>query len=137
MGKVAFEFSAGGLVIDRNKILMIRVENLQKEIVWTFPKGHIEKKETAQEAALREVVEETGYNCEILKNIDSVQYWFKDKEKLIKKTVKWFLMKPLEKIKEPDSEILEIRWQEFREAEKNLNYKNDKELLKKAINQNV
>ncbi|OGS20776.1 MAG: hypothetical protein A3J83_01685 [Elusimicrobia bacterium RIFOXYA2_FULL_40_6] len=116
---------------------MIKVENLQKEIVWTFPKGHIEKNETAREAALRELVEETGYNCEILKPVDSVQYFFKDKDRLVKKTVEWFLMKPLEKIKEPDPEVLEVGWREFKEAESILSYKNDKELLRKAINENV
>ena len=137
MGKVTFEFSAGGLVINKSKILMIKVENLQKEIVWTFPKGHIEKNETAREAALRELVEETGYNCEILKPVDSVQYFFKDKDRLVKKTVEWFLMKPLEKIKEPDPEVLEVGWREFKEAESILSYKNDKELLRKAINENV
>lgn len=61
-----FEYSAGGLIVRKTKILMVQVRNLEGHIVWTFPKGHIEKGETEEQTALREVYEETGWKCKIL-----------------------------------------------------------------------
>jgi ADP-ribose pyrophosphatase YjhB (NUDIX family) len=127
-----FEFSAGGIVAEGTRVLLVRTKNLNGEEVWTFPKGHIEKKEKAAEAALREVIEETGYSCEIINKIGSVEYFFKDKGELIKKTVQWFLMKPLPagKTREPDSEIDEVKWVEIKQADKLLSYDSDKKTLK-------
>jgi 8-oxo-dGTP pyrophosphatase MutT (NUDIX family) len=131
-GKVRFEFSAGGVVREADKLLMVKVENLEGKIAWTFPKGHLEKGEKAAQAALREVEEETGYRCEILEPFDKVQYFFKREGQLIKKDVTWFLMKPLEKtgVHDPE-EILETRWVSFDEADKIAKYKSDKQILKK------
>ncbi|OGS21176.1 MAG: hypothetical protein A2252_05200 [Elusimicrobia bacterium RIFOXYA2_FULL_39_19] len=126
------EFSSGGIILENDKVLLIYVENLSGTKVWTFPKGHIEKGETCTQAALREVVEEAGYECEILEEIDNIEYFFNHKEKRIKKNVKWFLMKPLAKIKEPDNEVLAVKWLDVEEADKLLGYESDKELLKKA-----
>jgi len=109
--KVRFEFSAGGVVREKNQLLMVKVKNLEGKITWTFPKGHLEKGETAKEAALREVEEETGYQCEILEPLDKVEYFFKRENQLIKKHVTWFLMKPLKKSGMHDpKEIIETRW---------------------------
>ena len=130
--KVRLEFSAGGVVQDGENLLMVKVENLEGKRVWTFPKGHIEKGEKAPEAALREVEEETGYRCEILKPFDKVQYWFKREGQLINKTVTWFLMKPLEKTGTHDAEeVLETRWVSMDEAIKLAKYKSDKQILGK------
>jgi hypothetical protein len=49
---IKFEYSAGGVVVNDNKeVLLIKTKNLKNETVITFPKGHIEKNETSQEAA--------------------------------------------------------------------------------------
>ncbi len=127
-----FEFSAGGVVQDGASLLMVKVQNLKGDQVWTFPKGHIEKGETAEEAALREVEEETGFRCRLVKPFDRVQYFFRRDGMLTKKTVVWFLMQPLEKTGAHDAdEILETRWMTFEEAQKLTKYKSDKQLLKK------
>jgi 8-oxo-dGTP diphosphatase len=125
-----FEFSAGGIVREENNLLMVKVRNLEGEEIWTFPKGHIEKGEKAAEAALREVQEETGYHCRIEQPFERVQYWFKRENLLTKKTVTWFLMKPLEKKGGFDTEeILETKWMPFAEALKLARYKSDKKIL--------
>ena len=127
-----FEFSAGGIVQDGKRLLMVKVENLEGHLRWTFPKGHIEKGENAQGAALREVEEETGYRCQALRPFERVQYYFQRDGQLVKKTVTWFLMKPLEKTGEPDAdEILETAWVSMEEAKKRATYKSDKKLLSK------
>jgi 8-oxo-dGTP diphosphatase len=130
--KSRFEFSAGGIVLDGDRLLMVKVKNLEGEERWTFPKGHIEKDETAEEAALREVQEETGYRCQIGERFERVQYYFQRSGQLIKKTVAWFLMKPLEKTGKPDAEeILDTEWVSMEEAESRATYKSDKKLLAK------
>jgi len=111
---------------------MVKVENLEGEQLWTFPKGHIEPGEKAPEAALREVQEETGYVCRILKPFERVQYYFQRDGELTKKTVTWFLMEPLKKSGIPDAdEILETEWVSLEEAQKRAKYKSDKKLLAK------
>ena len=49
------EHSAGGVILEDGRVLLIQMRNLKGEKVWTFPKGHIEPGETAEAAALREV----------------------------------------------------------------------------------
>jgi 8-oxo-dGTP diphosphatase len=113
---------------------MVKVENLEGDSIWTFPKGHIEKGEKSEEAALREVQEETGYRCEIVAPFERVQYWFKRDDLLTKKTVNWFLMKPIEKTGDFDpEEILETRWFPIAEAAALARYKSDKKILAKLM----
>jgi len=111
---------------------MVKVQNLEGDQLWTFPKGHIERGEKAEEAALREVEEETGYRCEIVRPFERVQYYFRRDDQLTKKTVTWFLMRPLEKtgVHDPE-EILEAEWVSMGEAQKRAKYKSDKTLLGK------
>lgn len=56
-------FTAGGLVIQNSKILLVRHKKLG---IWLAPGGHIEDLEMPHQAALREVLEETGIQCEIM-----------------------------------------------------------------------
>ena len=127
------EFSAGGVIIKDKKLLLVKVKNLSGKIVWTFPKGHIEKSETIENTALREVSEETGYSCEIIKPLGKTQYSFRHKNKFISKKVVWFLMSPLKKIGIHDHEILTTRWVKINEARKYLKYETDLKLLEKIL----
>lgn len=125
-----FEYSAGGVVFEKNKILLIEVENLSGKIVWTFPKGHIETGEDARMAALREVEEETGYTCEIIRELPRASYHFMRSGILARKTVRWFLMRPIEKreLKSKD-EVRRLSWKGVGESEKHLIYPSDLHLL--------
>jgi 8-oxo-dGTP pyrophosphatase MutT (NUDIX family) len=125
-----FEFSAGGIARDGDRLLMIHVRNLEGREMWTFPKGHLEAGETAAQAALREVEEETGYRCEIIAPLEKVAYWFERDAVITKKTVTWFVMKALEKTGVHDpKEILEARWVALDEAKQLIRYKSDKKIL--------
>ena len=129
MGKVAFERSAGGVVVQDGKVLLIKAKDLKGRTVWTLPKGLIEPNEDPKEAALREVREETGYECEVIKELPPTQYWFRRGGQLVKKTVHWFLMRPLRQAGEPDWEVEAAQWVPLAEAKKLLTYKLDRELL--------
>ncbi|MEN3013959.1 MAG: NUDIX domain-containing protein [Endomicrobiia bacterium] len=128
--KVSFEFSAGGVVIDKNKVLVIKTKNLKGETVYTFPKGHIEKEETPEAAALREVKEETGVEAKIIKKIKDVEYWFIEDGKKIHKNVCWYLMEPISVKQIKSKEVEEVLWYEIKNVEDILTYKSDKELIK-------
>lgn len=126
------DFSCGGIVWDEEKrqLLLVQVENLSKERVWTFPKGHPENGESDEAAALREVREETGWECVVRNFLMDVQYFYTDKKERIHKTVRWFVMKPVaQKGSFQEEEIEDCRWVSLEEAEKLISYESDKTLL--------
>jgi len=124
------EFSAGGVVIDDcGQFLLIRARDLRNRAVWTLPKGTLTPGETSEQAALREVQEETGYRCQVVRELEPVTYWFQRDGRRIKKTVHWFLMRPLEKIGDHDHEVDEIAWARRDEALQRLRYDSDRRLL--------
>ena len=129
-----FEFSAGGVARDGDNVLMIRVKTLEGKEVWTFPKGHLEPGETAEQAAVREVEEETGYRCAIAAPLERVAYWFERDGILTKKSVTWFLMTPVEKTGAHDpEEILEACWVPLADVQARIRYKSDKKILGKLL----
>ena len=124
------EFSAGGLVLDEHgKILLIRARDLRNRPVWTLPKGTLAPGETSAAAALREVREETGYRCELVRELEPVTYWFQHDGRRIKKTVHWFLMRPLEKVGEHDHEVDEVLWADREDALSRLRYDSDRRMV--------
>ncbi len=128
------DFSCGGIVWDQKKqeLLLIFVENLSKARVWTFPKGHPEANENDQETALREVVEETGWRCEIDRPLWDTRYWYVRNGVRYHKTVRWFVMRPLTQVGPVhEGEVLDSKWCDLAEAKRLLAYDSDKELLKR------
>jgi 8-oxo-dGTP pyrophosphatase MutT (NUDIX family) len=127
------EFSAGGLVFDEaGRVLLIRARDLRHQPVWTLPKGALKPGESSADAALREVCEETGWRCEVVRELAPVTYWFHRGGRRIRKTVRWYLMRPLEKVGEHDHEVDEVLWAERAEAESRLRYDSDRRLLAAA-----
>jgi ADP-ribose pyrophosphatase YjhB (NUDIX family) len=130
----AREVSAGGIVVDEGKVLLVRTRNLKGDLVWTFPKGHVEAGESARQTALREVEEETGYRCRVLESIGTVRYHFQRSGRLINKRVSWYWMKAGAKLGKPDeAEVYAVRWSSFKNAEGLLKYPSDRELLHKTL----
>lgn len=124
------ELSAGGVVAREGKLLLVKVCNLKGEEVWTFPKGHLDKGETALEAALREVEEETGWKCRSLGPLTTVGYKFTRQGRLVDKKVKWFRMAPVEKTGKPDeTEIMKAEWVAAAACRKRLKYPSDLKIL--------
>lgn len=128
------DFSCGGIVWDekKEKLLLIFVENLSKARVWTFPKGHPETGEKDTEAALREVVEETGWRCEIVRPLQDTRYWYSRGGVRYHKTVRWFIMRPQSQVGPVhEGEVLDAKWCSLSEAKERLAYPSDKELLER------
>ncbi|MFA6583508.1 MAG: NUDIX hydrolase [Elusimicrobiaceae bacterium] len=123
------EFSCGGIVLKENKICLICVAGFDRTI-WTLPKGHLEQGETARKAALREVEEETGCRCRIIRPAGRINYSFRANSITVHKTVQWYLMEFKVKVRNPDPrEIADVRWLEFESARKLVRYDSDRRLI--------
>jgi ADP-ribose pyrophosphatase YjhB (NUDIX family) len=128
------QFSAGGLVVDdAGRVLLIRARDLRNQPVWTLPKGALNPGESAADAALREVREETGWECEVVRELDAVTYWFQRDGRRIRKTVRWYLMRPLRKAGEHDHEVDEVLWTDPGDARARLRYESDLRLVNTMV----
>lgn len=84
------EVSAGGVVIEKGRVLTLK----KYQGDWVLPKGRVEDGESREEAALREVYEETGIEGELKGYIGYLKYNFTTRDgKRIRKTVYYYLMK--------------------------------------------
>ena len=110
-------------------MLLIRARDLRNRPVWTLPKGTLVTGETSADAALREVREETGWRCELVRELEAVTYWFQRDGDRVRKTVRWYLMRPLEKVGEHDHEVDEVAWTTREDALTRLRYDSDRRLL--------
>jgi 8-oxo-dGTP pyrophosphatase MutT (NUDIX family) len=82
--------SAGGLVVLGSRILLISTQAGRR---WQLPKGHIEEGETPEQAAVREVREETGVTSRVVAPLPGVEYWFVERgAHRIHKQVDYFLL---------------------------------------------
>jgi 8-oxo-dGTP diphosphatase len=97
---------------------------------WSLPKGKLEDGEGWQEAALREVEEETGYRCEPSIELPPISYMDR---KARRKLVRYWLMEPAEGRFEPHGEVDDLRWVTRPEADELLTYPHDKDLVRKAV----
>ena len=111
----------------RNRIAVI---HRPKYMDWSLPKGKLEKGETFEEAALREVREETGFTCTVTDELPPVTYLDR---KARSKLVRYWLMEPGKGRFEPHDEVDELRWLTSREARKLLTYDHDRELVAVAM----
>jgi len=125
------EHSAGGVIFEDGSVLLILVKNLKGDQVWTFPKGHLEPGETPEAAAIREVSEETGWDCEITSPLYKAEYSFLRGEMLVDKEVHWFLVKRVggDGLPRTPDEVLDMKWLPLAEAENELVYKSDLEII--------
>jgi 8-oxo-dGTP pyrophosphatase MutT (NUDIX family) len=122
--------SAGGVVWQNRRVLLIRTSTRAGRTVWTLPKGRMEEDEELPDTALREVREETGYLCDLVRPLRETSYQFQVDGVLIDKTVHWFLMRPDARVGTFDRrEVDEARWVPFREAVAKLSYHSDQDLL--------
>jgi bis(5'-nucleosidyl)-tetraphosphatase len=129
------ETSAGGVVFrvsaGRPVYLLIRdsYDN------WGFPKGHVEPDEAPEEAALREVSEETGVSDLSLRGVvDQIDWYFRFRGQLIHKLCRFFLLETsaTETVPQHNEGITACRWVSFEDAEKLISYANARDVLRRA-----
>ena len=133
------EVSAGGLVIDSTgtKGLLIGRRDLKDQsrerLLWSLPKGHIEEGETPEQAAVREVQEETGIQSEISRELGVIDFWFMAGGNRIHKTVHHFLFKETGGELAPQiTEVDDVGWFPLSEIVELLAYPDEKKLIAKS-----
>src|SRR4051812_46118813 len=123
------EYSSGGVVYRRNEGQGIDVALIYRtrHDDWSLPKGHIEAGETREQAALREVKEETGLDAHIERPIGDAVYFFRKRGgDLVRKTVYHYLMEAMStELGKPNWEVTEARWVPMAEAHALLSYEKD------------
>jgi 8-oxo-dGTP pyrophosphatase MutT (NUDIX family) len=131
------ELSAGGVVFRRTQdgphYLLIRVGGR-----WSFPKGMVLKGESAEQAALREIAEETGLAPSALHlraSLPDVDYAFRWAGRLVFKRVHNFLVESIGdgQLQPQLSEVEEVRWFASEEAKRRLSFKNSLPILEAAV----
>ena len=133
------EVSAGGLVIDSTgtKGLLIGRRDLKDQtrerLLWSLPKGHIEEGETPEQAAIREVQEETGIESEIARELGVIDFWFMACGNRIHKTVHHYLFKEVGGSLAPQiTEVDDVGWFPLGEIIELLAYPDEKKLIAKS-----
>jgi 8-oxo-dGTP diphosphatase len=96
---------------------------------WSLPKGKLDPGESHQEAALREVEEETGVSCRLRRSLGAVSY--RDSRGR-RKEVRYWLMEPVAGSFAPSREVDAIRWLRPEEALAALTYDLDRDVLRLA-----
>ena len=124
-----YENSCGAIVFNENteKILLVKMHNGN----WGFPKGHIEKDETKEETAIREVLEETNVRIKIIPDFER-EIKYIPNEKTIKKVTIFMGITQDEEVTIDTFEIEDFKWCTYEEALKLVTYKLQKDVLENA-----
>lgn len=130
------ETSAGGLVIRRTgepEAALIARYDRRRRLVWSLPKGHVEEGETIEQAALREVNEETGLTAAIVAPLGIIDFWFAVEDRRIHKTVHHYLMQyETGDISDEDPEVVDVAWVPIDDVTSRLAYRDERRLVAKA-----
>ena len=131
------ETSAGGLVLDLSGPVpqgaLIGRTNRRGRLLWSLPKGHLEEGETLEQAAVREVAEETGITGEVIGSLGTIDFWFVVNGRRVHKTVHHYLMRAVSgELSDSDVEVTEVAWVPLTELGGRLAYADERALVERA-----
>jgi 8-oxo-dGTP pyrophosphatase MutT (NUDIX family) len=131
------EVSAGGVVYrigpDGVEVVLAARRTRRGDLAWGLAKGGIEADESAEQAAIREVREETGIEAEIESSLGETRYFYVWEDVRIRKTVHFFLMRATGgDPNDRDDEMEDVQWFALERALKRAAYRGEREVLGRA-----
>jgi mutator protein MutT len=130
------ELSAGGAVVHNNQVIVIVPvkRDASRRRVLGLPKGHLDGGETPEEAAKREVAEETGVTAELIEKLGEVEYNYERRGRRRAKRVVFYLFEYRSgSLEDHDQEIEDARWMPLEEAAEALTYPGEREIVRRAL----
>jgi len=130
------EFSAGGVVVRDGDCIVIvptrRAADGSK--VLALPKGHPDGDESAADAALREVREETGVEAVLVDTLGDIRYWYMRGGRRIAKVVSFFLLEYVAgELEDHDHEVERAEWMPLETAARRLTYRGERDMAARAL----
>jgi 8-oxo-dGTP pyrophosphatase MutT (NUDIX family) len=132
----AREVSAGGVVVRGDEVVVIVPVRRAADgtRVLSLPKGHVDPGETPVQAAEREVREEAGIVAEPVRELGESRYWYRRDGRTIGKSVHFYLFRYRSgDTADHDDEVEEARWLALEQAERQLTYPAEREMVTRAI----
>jgi 8-oxo-dGTP pyrophosphatase MutT (NUDIX family) len=131
------EVSAGGVVYRRQdddvEVILAARRTRRGDLAWGLAKGGIEADESAEQAAVREVREETGIEAEIEASLGETRYFYVWEDVRIRKTVHFFLMRATGgDPNDRDDEMEDVKWFPLERALKRAAYRGERDVLGRA-----
>jgi 8-oxo-dGTP pyrophosphatase MutT (NUDIX family) len=118
---------------DDIEIVLASRRTRRGDLAWGLAKGGIEPGESREDAAVREVREETGLDATIEADLGDTKYIYVWEDVRIRKRVHFFLMRHVGgDVDDRDDEMEEIRWFPLERALKRAAYRGEREVLARA-----
>lgn len=136
--KTRREVSAGGVLVreagGRPEVLLASRRTRSGDLVWGLPKGLVEPGESPEDAAVREVREETGYQGAVRMPLGEISYWYVWGGVRVHKTVHFFLMDHTGgDASLRDREMEDVAWYPLEEATEIAGFPSEKDVLRRAV----
>lgn len=131
------EVSAGGVVYRRSdegvEVVLAARRTRRGDLAWGLPKGLVEPDETPEQAAVREVREETGLDADVEVSLGEIRYFYVWEGIRVRKAVHFFLMHATGgDVSQHDDEMEEVRWFPLSVVLRRATYKGEREVLQRA-----
>jgi 8-oxo-dGTP pyrophosphatase MutT (NUDIX family) len=135
--KTRREVSAGGVLHRRKEqgveILLAARRTRSGDLVWGLPKGLVEKGESPEDTAVREVLEETGFEGKLQDSLGEIGYWYVWEGIRVRKTVHFFLMEAIGgDASRRDREMEDVAWFPLAEVEEAAGFASEKQVIARA-----
>jgi 8-oxo-dGTP pyrophosphatase MutT (NUDIX family) len=132
------EVSAGGVVYRRGEdgvqICLAARRTRRGELAWGLPKGAVEPDETPEQAAVREVLEESGLTAEIEDDLGTIRYFYVWEGVRVRKQVRFYLMRATGgDVADHDEEMEDVRWFPLGRAVKRAAYRGERDVLERSV----